>query len=66
MIRCWWERLLRTNDRANARSQRRFRAMIRARNYHGREAGLYCEAERLLDRLIEVRPEVQGCDHAAA
>lgn len=40
-----------TAQRADIRAQRRFAAMIDARDFHGRPAVLYTEAERLLDAV---------------
>jgi len=49
-------------QRADIRAQRRFAAMIDARDFHGRPALLYTQAERLLDavqgqRYVDVPPQ---------
>ena len=44
-----------TATRADIRAQRRFAAMIDARDYTGREAVLYVESERLLDAVTGQR-----------
>ena len=46
-----WIRYLTAIERANRRAQRRFHAMLEARDYVGREAALYAESERVVDRL---------------